>query len=282
MAFVTSKKMLDQARREGFAVGAFNVENMEMARAVVQTAEELESPVILQTTPSTVEYVGITYFPAFIRQLAESARVPVALHLDHGKEVSLVVRAIVQGYTSVMIDASAKPIEENICTVQEVVRFAHPNQIPVEAELGKIGGKEDSLHGGDGQYTEPEEAAYFVAHSAVDSLAVSIGTAHGIYRSTPCLQKDLLRILRAKLDLPLVLHGASGLSEKDIVDCVALGINKVNFATDLRIAFTDGIKILLRDNPSAFDPKHLGKVAMAAVKAETAKKKLVCGSAGKA
>ncbi len=281
MPFITSKELLREAKRSHYAIGAFNIENMEMARAAVWTAEKMKAPIILQTTPSTVKYAGLKQFAVIVRALAESASVPVVLHLDHAKEIGLTAQAIVHGYSSVMIDASEKPFRENLETVKQVMLFAGANQIPVEAELGKISGKEDSHTQAQDVYTDPEEALEFVAQTQVDSLAVAIGTAHGIYQSAPHLNKPLLAELNARLELPLVLHGASGLSEEDITDCVKLGICKVNFATDLRIAYTAGIKRALKEDDSVFDPKALGKAGMAAVEEVIAKKITLCGCAGK-
>ena len=277
MALVTSAQMLRDAKQGGYAVGAFNVENMEMIQAAVQTAEELRAPIILQTTPSTVKYSSLDAFFAMVKPLAERASVPVALHLDHAKEVSLVAQAILSGYTSVMIDASEKPLAENVEAAKKVLLFAEPNGIPVEAELGRISGKEDSLSSSDEAYTDPEEAVRFVEQTGISSLAVAIGTAHGIYHSAPKLNKKLLAELSARLPLPLVLHGASGLSDQDISDCVKLGICKVNFATDLRVRFTGAVRDALGQDPSIIDPKTLGKAGMAAVKKEIAHKMSVCG-----
>jgi len=282
MALVTSKQMLLDAQKGGYAVGAFNVENMEMVMAVVETAEELASPVILQTTPSTVKYAGLELFVANVAAAAKKASVPVALHLDHGSSFDLAVQAIKEGYTSVMIDGSHEAFEDNIAVSAKVVAVAKPNAIPVEAELGKVGGKEDDLEAEADTNTDPQEAKEFVERTGVDSLAVAIGTAHGFYNGTPVLDKERLSEIRAVVEVPLVLHGASGLSDEDVKDCVKRGICKVNFATELRVAFTDGIKETLAEKPNTYDPKVLGKAGMAKVKALVKNKILVCGSDHKA
>lgn len=281
MPLVTTKELLTDARNAGYAVGAFNIENLEMAQAAVRAAAGLNAPIILQTTPATVAYAGLSQFSSMVRALAELYPIPVALHLDHAKDAALAAQAVARGYTSVMIDASHKPLPENIAAVREVVAFARPNRIPVEAELGRISGKEDHLAQTAGCYTDPEEALEFVAQTQVDSLAVSIGTAHGIYQSAPCLNKELLKTLGDRLTLPLVLHGASGLPDADISDCIRLGISKVNFATDLRIAFTGAMKEALCANPAAIDPKEPGAAGMERVKAVVAGKILLCGCAGR-
>jgi len=266
MSFVTSRQLLLDAQKGGYAVGAFNIENMEMAMAAVAAAEEVNLPLILQTTPSTVRYGGLRLFHGIVSALAESSVVPVALHLDHGDSFELVDGALCAGYTSVMIDGSHSPFDENVAITKRAVMAAKSPGIPVEAELGKVGGKEDDLEAGTGIYTDPEEAKEFVALTNVFSLAVAIGTAHGIYADTPVLDVERLSAIRRVVDIPLVLHGASGLSDESIRDCVRRGICKVNFATELRIAYSDGVKAMLADQPDTFDPKSYGKAGMAQVK----------------
>ena len=190
MALVTTKQMLINAQKDNYAVGAFNVENMEMVMAVVEAAEELNSPVIMQTTPSTVKYADVEFFLANAKVAAEKANVPIAMHLDHGNSFELAIKAFRAGYTSVMIDGSHSSFEENIELTKSVVDVCNCANIPVEAELGKVGGKEDDLDGGDGIYTDPEEAKQFVEKTGVDSLAVAIGTAHGVYKGEPKLDRN--------------------------------------------------------------------------------------------
>lgn len=242
MALVTTKEMLLDAQKNGYAVGAFNVENMEMVMAVVSAAEETKSPVIMQTTPSTVKYADFDYFYANAKVAAEKASVPVAIHLDHGNSFDLAMKAYRTGYTSIMIDGSHSSFEENIALTKSVVDVCKNGNVPVEAELGKVGGKEDDLDGGDGGYTDPLEAKEFVEKTGVDSLAVAIGTAHGVYKGEPKLDLDRLSEIREVVDIPLVLHGTSGVPDEVVTECVNRGICKVNYATDLRIAFTKGVK----------------------------------------
>jgi len=282
MSLVTSKKMLLNAQKNGYAVGAFNIENMEMAMAVVAAAEETRSPLILQTTPSTVRYAGLALYHGIVKALAESASVPVALHLDHGNSLELACGALEAGYTSVMIDGSQLSFEDNIFLTQSVVKKAAGYGVPVEAELGKVGGKEDDLVSNADTNTDPEMAREFAERTGVDSLAVAIGTAHGFYVKTPVLDKVRLTQIRNVVDIPLVLHGASGLSEDDVRECIARGICKVNFATELRAAFTDGIKSVLAEKPSTFDPKPLGKAGMERVKQLVIGRMTVCGCVGRA
>lgn len=281
MALVSSERMLLDAQRGGYAVGAFNVENMEMVMAVIAAAEEERAPLMLQTTPSTVKYAGLSMFYANVKAAADRASVPVALHLDHGNSFELAVQAIREGYTSVMIDGSAKSFEENIALTRRVVEVAAPNGIPVEAELGRIGGKEDSLTAEADNCTDPQQAREFVNRTGVSSLAVAIGTAHGFYVGTPVLDKERLSEIREAVSVPLVLHGGSGLSEEDVKDCIRRGICKVNFATELRVAFTDGIKAVLAEKPGTYDPKPLGVAGMARVKELVMNRMRVCGCSGK-
>ena len=278
MSFVTSEKMLLDAQKGGYAVGAFNVENMEMVMAVIAAAEELRAPLMLQTTPSTIKYAGLDMYLANVKAAAERASVPVCLHLDHGDSFDLAMRALRTGYTSIMIDGSHNVFEENIAVTKAVADACRPSGISVEAELGKVGGKEDDLDGGEGNgYTDPLEAKEFVERTGVTSLAVAIGTAHGVYKGVPKLDLDRLAEIRKVVDIPLVLHGASGLSEEAVVESIKRGICKVNFATELRIAYTDGVKEFLAANPDAFDPKKYGKVAMEHVKAIVETRMKMCG-----
>ena len=282
MSFVTSKAMLLDAQQRGYAVGAFNCENMEMVKAIIAAAEELRAPVMLQTTPSTVKYASLAMFAAMAKAEARYASVPVCLHLDHGSSFDLAVQAILAGYTSVMIDGSKLPFEENIAVTAKVTDVAKAVGIPVEAELGKVGGKEDDLEAEADTNTDPLQAKEFVERTGVDSLAVAIGTAHGFYVGTPVLDKERLSQIRKVVDIPLVLHGASGLSDEDVSDCVSRGICKVNFATELRKAFTDACRSLAAENITAFDPKAFGKVGMAAVTELVKNRMRVLGCDGKA
>ena len=279
MPLVTSEKLLLDAQANHYAVGAFNVENMEMVQAVIDAAEELSAPVILQTTPSTVRYAGLDMYYAMAAAYAAKANVPVAIHLDHGESFDMAVQAVRAGYTSVMIDGSHEMFEDNIALTRRVVDVAKPNNIPVEAELGKVGGKEDDLDGGDGGYTVPSEAREFVERTGISSLAVAIGTAHGVYSGVPKLDIERLKLIRNIVDIPLVLHGASGLTDESVIECIKYGICKVNFATELRIAYSDGVKRLLADKPDAYDPKAYGKAGRENVKKLVMNRIMITGGA---
>jgi len=280
MPLVTSERMLLDAQKGGYAIGAFNAENMEMVQAIIGAAEALRAPVIIQTTPSTVKYASAALYAANVRAVAEGASVPVAIHLDHGNTPELCIGAMETGYTSVMIDGSQKSFEENIALTRSVVALASEKGIPVEAELGAVGGKEDDLEAAAG-YTVPSEAAEFVERTRVTSLAVAIGTAHGVYKATPRLDVERLREIRRVVSVPLVLHGASGLTDKSVRQCIREGICKVNFATELRIAYTQGVREALAD-AAVCDPKIYGKVGRERVKALVMERMRVCGCDGKA
>jgi len=283
MPLVTTKQLLLDAQKGGYAIGAFNVENMEMVQAVVAAAEELKSPVIMQTTPSTVKYADMSYFYATVKNAAEKASVPVVIHLDHGNSFELAMQALRVGYTSIMIDGSHRTFEENIALTKLVVKACHPSGIPVEAELGKVGGKEDDLEGGyENPYTDPKEAKIFVEKTSVDSLAVAIGTAHGVYKGTPKLDMERLSEIREAVSIPLVLHGTSGVPDDVVMECIQRGICKVNYATDLRISFSNGVKSVLKEHPETIDPKKYNAQGREKVKQYVMSKIKVCGSVGKA
>ena len=282
MPLVTSKEMLLDAQKGNYAVGAFNAENMEMVKAIIQAAEELKAPVMIQTTPSTVKYGTLETFFGIVSAEAAKATVPVCLHLDHGSSFELAMQAIKAGYTSVMIDGSHEDFEGNVAISKKVADVANALNIPVEAELGKVGGKEDDLEANADTNTDPQEAKEFVERTGITSLAVAIGTAHGFYAGTPVLDKERVSEIRKVVDVPLVLHGASGLSEEDVRECVERGMCKVNFATELRVAYTDAVKKLLEEKPETYDPKKLGVVGIEAVKEVVKSRMVMCGCDGKA
>lgn len=278
--FVTSKDIITKAQQGGYAVPAFNAENMEMAQAIVTAAEEAHSPVLIQTTAPTVKYFVPTMTHAIVRELAERASVPVALHLDHCSSFDDVMVAIKAGYTSVMFDGSKLPFEENLRITHQVVETARPMGITVEAELGCVGGKEDNVSA-DAIYTDVDEAREFVERTDVDLLAVAIGTAHGFYKGEPKLDFERIAAIRDAVSAPLVLHGGSGVPEASVKRAISLGMAKVNFATELRAAATVAVREVLRDE-SVIDPKKYMGAAREAVKALCLEKIDMCSSANKA
>ena len=232
--------------------------------AVIKAAEDKKSPVIMQTTPGTVKYADLDYFAAMCKVAADAASVPVAIHLDHGDGFDRCVQAMHAGYTSVMIDGSHVPFEDNIALTASVTKVAAPLGIPVEAELGKVGGKEDDGPAVEGEnpYTDPDEAEEFVARTGCGSLAVGVGTAHGVYKGTPHIEQGVLKEIRSRLEIPLVLHGTSGVPDDQVAEAIRNGICKVNYATELRQAFTKGFMGYMADNPGCFDPKKPSKPGM--------------------
>lgn len=279
MPLVSSLEVLLAAQHGKYAVGAFNVENLEMAQAIIDSADALNAPVILQTTSGTLRYASPALFAGFISRLARDVRVPVVLHLDHGDSLVLAERCIREGYTSVMIDGSLLPFSGNIALTRQVVAMACG--IPVEAELGTVGGKEDD-HSSKPQYTDPGEAAEFVEKTGISSFAVAIGTAHGIYKGEPKLNLGLLERIHETVSVPLVLHGTSGVPYEQVRACIARGICKVNYATELRITFTNAVKAYLANQPEQFDPKKYLGAGRDAVKARVMELIKLCGSDGKA
>ena len=287
MSLVKTFELLKKAQRDGYAVPAFNFENMEMALAIVRACERMNSPVILQTTTSTIKFAGDKMYAAIGRAAAEAASVPVAVHLDHGASFDIAASAIDAGYTSVMIDGSALDFDGNVAVTKKTVELAHSSDIPVEAELGRVGGKEDDVSCDEDIYTSPSMALEFVKRTGCDSLAVAIGTAHGVYKTKPVLDVNRLAEIRKTLkdggcDIPLVLHGASGLTENDVRSCIAEGICKVNFATELRMAYTNGIRQALSEDSNVYDPKKYNAIGMRSLDEAVVARVLVCMSDGKA
>ena len=287
MSLVNTYELLKKAQSDGYAVPAFNFENMEMALTIVRACEKMKSPVILQTTTSTIKFAGDVMYAAIGRAAAESVSVPVAVHLDHGASFEVASSAIDAGYTSVMIDGSALDFDGNVAVTKKTVELAHSSDIPVEAELGRVGGKEDDVSCDEDIYTSPSMALDFVKRTGCDSLAVAIGTAHGVYKTKPVLDVNRLAEIRRALkdggcDIPLVLHGASGLTEDDVRSCIKEGICKVNFATELRQAYTDGIRAALASDDKMYDPKKYNAEGMNVLDGAVVARILVCMSDGKA
>ena len=279
MAYVTTREMLKDALERHYAIGAFNAENMEMVQAIIEGAEQMKAPVMIQTTPGTLKYADPTIFAGMVSRLAEKAAVPVALHLDHGNSYELAEYCMKVGYTSIMIDGSLLPFEENIALSKRVVDMA--GDIPVEAELGTVGGKEDT-HSAGMAYTDPAQAEIFVRETGIYSFAPAIGTAHGVYKAEPRLDLDRLSDIAGRVKIPLVLHGTSGVPDDTVRECIRRGICKVNYATDLRITFSNAVKAALEADPKAYDPKKYLKPAREAVTRRVCELIQVCGSDGKA
>ncbi|MCL2843235.1 MAG: class II fructose-bisphosphate aldolase [Oscillospiraceae bacterium] len=282
MSLVTTHQMLTDARENGYAIAAFNCENMEMIQAILAAGQEMHAPVILQTTPTTLRYASAALFVANAKAAAEAVSIPVALHLDHGNSHALADEAVRAGYSSIMIDGSELSLAENIAFTKQTVDACTLLGIPVEGELGQVGGKEDDLEREGGGYTDPAEAVEFVAQTGVSSLAIGIGTAHGVYTTAPVLKPELVSALRDCVSVPLVLHGASGLGEDVVKDLITRGISKVNYATELRIAYTQAVRTFLAQNEGCIDPKKYGAHAREAVKQLVMSRIAICGCQGRA
>lgn len=284
MDIVSTKEILLDAKKNKYAVPAFNIHNLETFQAVLDGAWEMKSPVIIATTPGTVEYAGLDYLVAISKTGAKRYNIPVALHLDHCSNVGFLQECIMAGYKSVMIDASLEDYEDNIKITQEVVKFAKKYNVSVEAELGRVGGVEDDrvVDEKDAFLTNPNMALEFVEKTGVDSLAVAIGTAHGVYEFEPELDFNRLAKMDEIIDIPLVLHGASGVSEKDVQKAVSLGICKINISTELKIPFSREIKKYFDENPMASDPRKYFTPAKDVVKSIVIDKIKICRSNNKA
>ena len=281
---VSTREMLNKAQREGYAVPAFNIHNLETLQVVVETAAELKSPVILAGTPSTISYAGGEFIVSMAEVAAKKYDIPIAIHLDHFEVIDEIKHFIDLGFKSAMIDASHESFEDNIAIVKKVVEYAHKYDATVEAELGRLGGQEDDLivDEKDAKYTNPQQAKEYVERTGIDSLAVAIGTAHGLYKGVAKIDFDRLKEIRDVVDVPLVLHGASDIPDELVKKAISLGICKVNVATDLKIPFSDEVKKYFKENPDANDPRKYMTPGKEAMKKVVAHKIMVCGSNGKA
>ncbi|PLR75232.1 tagatose-bisphosphate aldolase [Bacillus sp. V3-13] len=281
---VNTIDMFRKAQKEKYAIPAFNIHNLETVQVVVETAAELRSPVILAGTPGTISYAGGDYLVAIVETAARKYDIPIALHLDHFETFEEIRKYIDLGVKSCMIDASHHPYEENVRIVKEVVEYAHAQGVSVEAELGRLGGIEDDLvvDEKDAIYTNPGQAKEFCELTNIDSLAVAIGTAHGLYSGEPKIDFNRLTEIQKQVNIPLVLHGASDIPNEMVRKTIQLGICKVNIATDLKIPFSNAVKRYFQEHPDASDPrKYLtpGKDAMKQIVKDKIK---MCGSDGKA
>ncbi|MBP9891450.1 MAG: class II fructose-1,6-bisphosphate aldolase [Planctomycetes bacterium] len=300
-------RMYERANRENYAIGQFNVSNLEFVQAAIGAAVDLKAPIILASSSGAIKYAGIETLVAMVRSLADKAPVPIALHLDHGEDLAQAQLCIKHGYTSVMIDASGKPLEENIRITREVATFAHAAGVTVEAELGRLGGIEDNVNvsAREAFLTDPLEAQRFVRESACDALAIAVGTSHGAYKfkGKPVLDFTRISTIKKMLGIPLVLHGASsvdpqsvaminqfgghiedahGMDEPAYREAISRGINKVNIDTDLRLKWTAILRKQLAEKPAEFDPRKLLGPARDAVREVIKEKITLLGSAGKA
>ena len=303
---VTNTDLLVPARQRAYAVGAFNINNLETVLAVSEAAVEEKSPAIVAVTPSAIKYAGLPYISKIAKTAAESSAVPMSLHLDHGEDFDTVSKCIGAGFTSVMIDGSHLKFDENIALTKRVVDLAHPKGVAVEAELGRLAGVEEkTVEEKEAILTDPDSAREFVERTGVDALAVAVGTSHGAYKfkAEPKLDFERLKIISDRVHVPLVLHGASsvpawiiekaskygaelggakGIPEDHIKQAISLGISKINIDTDLRLAFTATVREVLANSPKEFDPRKILGPAKEAMKEVVRGKMRLFGSSGRA
>ena len=280
----TGKVILDVAQEHSFAVPAFNISDYAMFLGIIDISEEKNAPVILGIHPDEVQHVGVEMIAA-VTQRAHRSSVPIAIHWDHGANYEQILTAIHSGFTSVMIDGSMLPFEENIAISRKVVHAAHAVGLSVEAELGTIGKTDSQAEDGSDAiiYTDPDDALVFVESTAVDSLAVAIGTSHGIYTEAlkPELKLDLLKLIKDRVDIPLVLHGGSNNPDDEIAEAVKLGINKINISSDIKVAYHEKMREVLADQ-SLREPLLIQPPCIEAMKAVAAQKIDLFDTAGKA
>ncbi|HEY8911442.1 MAG TPA: class II fructose-1,6-bisphosphate aldolase [Desulfosporosinus sp.] len=284
MALVSMVELLQKAQKGHYAVGAFNCNNMEIVQAIVAAAEAENAPVIIQASQGAIKYAGIEYITALTNVAASKAKVPVALHLDHGTSFAQVMQCARNGFSSVMIDGSKLPLEENIALTNKVIEAVRLCGVSVEAELGKIGGTEDDITVSEREalFTDPAEAEHFVQATKVDALAIAIGTAHGQYIGVPKLDFERLTQIRERITTPIVLHGSSGVPDDALREAISRGVCKVNIDTNIREAFVRAARLVLEENPNEIDPRKMLGPARDAAIAIIREKIRVFGSTGKA
>lgn len=268
MPLTTSKDILIRAYKEGWAVGAFNANNLEYVQAIIEACAEEKSPVILQASQGAIKYVGLHNIVDMVKNVADSVSIPVVLHLDHGTDFKQNVECLKVGFTSLMFDGSLLSYEDNVRITRSLVDMAHAVGVPVEAELGRVGGSEEGIREEEVEMlmTNPEEAELFVKETGVDSLAVAVGSIHRLLKQEAKLDLHRIEKIREKIDLPMVLHGSSGVLDEYIIEGIKLGIAKVNVATELNKAFVQGMRIGLDNFPWEVDPRKILKISKDLVK----------------
>ena len=270
---VTLNDVLKHTKSGGFAVPAFNIFGFADANAVVQAAEELKAPVILATNKVAIAHTPIKILGKMLTELANQANIPVVVHLDHGNDYETVAQAIDAGYSSVMYDGSQLSLKENIKTTREIVKMAHAFSIPVEAEIGSVGYTDPAM-GMKETLTDPQEAREFAVETGVDALAVAVGTLHRMEEQTAPIQYDLIKEIESQTDIPLVLHGSTGVADEDLIRISGTNFGKVNIGTALRMAFGNTLRNILEENPEQYDRMELFKEPIKQVKS-TAKEKIM-------
>jgi len=281
---VTSKELLLDAQRNGYAVGAFNTNNLEITHAIFRAAEAKRAPILVQISAGAMRYAGVEFLPMIVAKAAQLATIPVAIHLDHGPSFEVVMQALRAGFTSIMRDASKLPYDQNVAEVRKVVEACHAIGIPVEGEIGRIGGAEEHVVVTDREalMSDPDECVRFVEDTGIDFLAVAIGNAHGFYKGEPKLDFDRLMEIRDKVPVPLVLHGASGIPDEQITMAVERGICKINIDTEIRNAFIRTMQAYTKKNPDQIDPRKVLGPCIDAMQAVVEHKIEIFRSAGRA
>ena len=271
--------MMEAANKHKIAIGAFNFHDLTDGQGILAAAEELQAPVILMASEGAIKFAGLEYIVHLFKAMRDTASVPVALHMDHGKDLDLCFKCIEKGFTSVMLDASDRPFAENVEITKRVVTYAKQYGVAVEGELGRIGGVEDdiSVTEREANFTDPDAAAEYVAKTQVDLLAVAIGTAHGFYKGVPQLDFDRLAKIHQAIDIPLVLHGGTGVPDADFRRGIELGIRKINVGTELKNAYTATMRQITAEKPLEVDPRKILIPARQAVKEAVMKKITVFG-----
>lgn len=285
MALVSMKDMMIKGKKEGYAIGQFNLNNLEFTQAILKAAQEESSPVILGVSEGAARYMGgFTTVVHMVKGLMHDYKitVPVAIHLDHGSSFEKCKEAIDAGFTSVMIDASHHPFEENVETTKQVVEYAHKNNVSVEAELGIVGGQEDDVIADGVTYADPQECKALVDQTGIDCLAPALGSVHGPYKGEPNLGFKEMEEISQLCDVPLVLHGGTGIPTKDIQRAVSLGTSKINVNTESQIASAKAVREALAKDAEMYDPRKYLTPARDAIQATVAGKMREFGSSGKA
>lgn len=256
---VNTHDMLYKAKEEGYAVPQFNINNLEWTKYILEICEECKSPLILGVSEGAVKYMGgyKTVYSVVIGVMSDlNITIPVALHLDHGKSIDYCKKAIENGFTSVMIDSSSYPLDENIRITKDVVAYAHSKGVTVEAEVGHIGGIEDDING-DNVYAKVGDCIKLVTETGVDSLAPAVGSVHGLYEGEAKIDLERIRLISEAVKIPLVLHGGTGIPDQTIIDCIQVGISKINVNTELQVAWAKEIRLFLNNNQSVYDPRKI-------------------------
>ncbi|WBX36237.1 class II fructose-bisphosphate aldolase [Mycoplasma capricolum] len=276
------KDQLLKARQNHYAIGAFNFDNLEMLKAIVEAAEESNSPIIAMITESAAKYIGKEIVIASANAIISNTKVPIVLHWDHGYDLNLIKWACDNEFSSVMLDASLDDFNTNVNKTLEIVNYAKSKNVEVESEIGHVGGKEDDTDSNKNKYTSVDEAIKFVNLTQIDALAIAVGTSHGIFKTAPNLNFDRIKEIRDSINTPLVLHGSSGLSDTDLKKAINSGICKINIGTDLKLVYANSLKQWFKENPTSYDARKFGRFAIDQMKKVIKQKLEILGSINKA